>query len=43
MRSKYTHLRDCNRRLQPGLDTALQVEIHIGSDLGFNLELYFQH
>jgi hypothetical protein len=26
-----------------GIDTALQVEVHLGSDLGHNVEVYFQH
>ena len=30
-------------RLEPALDAALQVEVHLGSDLGFNVEVHFQH
>jgi len=27
----------------PGIDVALQVEVHVGSDLGNDLRVYYQH
>jgi len=43
VRSKLTHQKNCKLRLMPGIDVALQVEVHVGSDLGNDLRVYYQH
>ena len=43
MRSKLTHQATCKPRQLPSIDAALQVEVHVGGDLGREVEVYFQH
>lgn len=43
MRSKLTHLSSCKPRQLPSIDAALQVEVHVGGDLGKDVEVYYQH
>lgn len=43
MRSKLTHESSCKPKILPAIDTALQIEIHVGSDLGRDVEMYYQH
>jgi hypothetical protein len=43
VRSKLAHLDVCRPRLLPATAAPLQVEVHLGSDLGHNVEVYFQH
>jgi len=44
MQIKFTHEREqCRLRPFPKVYKALQVEIHVGSDLGYNVQLCFQH
>lgn len=43
VRSKLGHLDICRPKILPSIDTPLQVEVHLGSDLGHNVEVYFQH
>jgi hypothetical protein len=43
MRSKFSHVKICHPKQQPTIDAPLQVELHAGSDLGFNVELHYQH
>jgi len=43
MRSKFTHQSTCKPRQLPSIDGALQIEVHIGGDLGKDVEVYYQH
>ena len=43
MRSKLSHQKSCRPRQQPLVFPSLQVEVHLGSDLGRNLEVHYQH
>lgn len=44
VRSKIDHLqKQCRPKILPSMDTPLQIEVHIGSDLGKNIEVYYQH
>ena len=43
MRSKLGHQKGCRPRQQPLLYPGLQVEVHLGSDLGRNVEVHYQH
>ena len=43
MRSKLAHQDECRPKILPSIDSPLQVEVHLGSDLGHNVEVYFQH
>jgi hypothetical protein len=43
VRSKLSHDSLCHPRQLPAIDAALQVELHLGGQLGRDVEVYYQH
>lgn len=43
VRSKLGHQDECRVKLLPAIESPLHLEVHLGSDLGQNVEVYFQH
>jgi hypothetical protein len=43
IKGKLNHKAVCRPRQLPSIDAALQMEVHVGSDLGRNVDVYYQH
>lgn len=43
VKGKLNHKPACRPRQLPSIDAALQMEIHVGGDLGKDVEIYYQH